>query len=108
MDTAPIDMLSPKNDFVFKQLFGDAQHTAILADFLQAVLGLPKEEFADLVIIDPNLNREYEDDKLCILDVRVTTSSGKDVDIEIQLQASSELYDRIQCYVVAPEKPQFT
>ncbi len=46
-----------------------------------------------------NLNREYEDDKLCILDVRVTTSSGKDVDVEIQLQASSELYDRIQCYV---------
>ncbi len=99
MDTAPIDMLSPKNDFVFKQLFGDARHTAPLADFLQAVLGLPKEEFTNLVIVDPNLNREYEDDKLCILDVRVTTKSGKDVDVEIQLQASSEFYDRIQCYV---------
>ncbi len=45
MDTALIDILSPKNDFVFKQLFGDARHTAPLADFLQAVLGLPKEEF---------------------------------------------------------------
>ncbi len=99
MENAPIDILSPKNDFVFKQLFGDARHTTILADFLQSVLHLPKEEFVGLVVVDPNLNREYKDDKLCILDVRVTTRSGRDVDVEIQLQPSSEFYDRIQCYV---------
>ncbi len=42
MTETPIDILSPKNDFVFKQLFGDAQHTAPLAALLQATLELPK------------------------------------------------------------------
>lgn len=101
-----VDILSPKNDFVFKQLFGDALHTAPLAAFLQAVLGLPEEEFAGLAVGDPNLNREYGDDKLCVLDVRVATRSGRDVDVEIQLRPSDELCDRIQCYVarMAAEK----
>ncbi len=99
MTETPIDILSPKNDFVFKQLFGDAQHTAPLEAFLQATLGLPAEEFVNLTVADPNLNREYEDDKLCILDVRITTRSGRDVDVEIQVRPSDELCDRIQCYV---------
>ena len=95
----PLDILSPKNDFVFKQLFGDAKHTAPLEAFLQATLGLPAEEFAGLSVGDPNLNREFEDDKLCVLDVRITTRSGRDVDVEIQVRPSDELCDRIQCYV---------
>jgi predicted transposase/invertase (TIGR01784 family) len=99
MAETPIDILSPKNDFVFKQLFGDAQHTAPLAALLQATLGLPAEEFVGLVIADPNLNRKYEDDKLYILDVRITTRSGRDVDVEIQVRPSDELCDRIQGYV---------
>jgi predicted transposase/invertase (TIGR01784 family) len=99
MTETPIDILSPKNDFVFKQLFGDAQHTAPLAALLQATLGLPAEEFVGLAVADPNLNREYGDDKLCVLDVRITTRSGRDVDVEIQVRPSDELCDRIQCYV---------
>jgi predicted transposase/invertase (TIGR01784 family) len=99
MPEAHLDILSPKNDFVFKQLFGDAKHTAPLEAFLQAALGLSAEEFAGLTVGDPNLNREYEDDKLCILDVRITTRSGRDVDVEIQVRPSDELCDRIQCYV---------
>lgn len=99
MPDEPVDILSPKNDFVFKQLFGDAEHTAPLEAFLQATLGLPAEEFAGLTIADPNLNRETDEDKLCILDVRITTRSGRDVDVEIQVRPSEELCDRIQCYV---------
>ena len=99
MTDAPVDILSPKNDFVFKRLFGDAKHTAPLEAFLQATLGLPEEEFVGLSVGDPNLNREFEDDKLCILDVRITTRSGRDVDVEIQVRPSDELCDRIQCYV---------
>ena len=67
MTDAPFDILSPKYDFVFKQLFGDANHTAPLEAFLQAALGLPAEEFAGLAVGDPNMNREFEDDKLAPL-----------------------------------------
>ncbi len=98
MPDAPFDILSPKYDFVFKWLFGDANHIAPLAAFLQAALGLPEEEFAELVIVDPNLNSQYDGDKRCVLDVRVKTRSGKDVDVEIQVKPSVEFYNRIQCY----------
>jgi predicted transposase/invertase (TIGR01784 family) len=98
MPEAQPSILSPKNDFVFKQLFGDSTHIAPLADFLQAALGLPAEEFAGLAVADPNLNPEREGDKHCILDVRITTRSGRDVDVEIQVEPTDELCDRIQFY----------
>ena len=98
MPEAAPSILSPKNDFVFKQIFGDSTHIAPLAAFLQAALGLPAEEFAGLMVIDPNLNREYEDDKHCILDVRIKTRSGRDVDVEIQVAPTLGLCDRIQYY----------
>jgi hypothetical protein len=40
----PKRILSPKNDFVFKLIFGDQRNTDILADFLKAALKLPAEE----------------------------------------------------------------
>ncbi|MDR1490098.1 MAG: Rpn family recombination-promoting nuclease/putative transposase, partial [Desulfovibrio sp.] len=68
MDKKP---LSPVNDFVFRKIFGEK--VEILRDFLQAVLDLPVEEYQTLTVVDPNLEREYIDDKLGVLDVKVTT-----------------------------------
>ncbi len=98
MTDAPLSLLSPKNDFVFKQIFGDANDVDPLASFLQAALGLPEEEFADLAIVDPNLNSEYDGDKHCILDVRIKTRSGREIDVEIQVRPTDDIYNRIQCY----------
>ncbi len=98
MPKKPRDLLSPKNDFVFKQIFGDAKRPEPLKAFLQATLDLPDKEFTLLRIVDPNVHPEFERDKHCILDVRVRTESGKEVDIEIQVQPSQGLYNRVQCY----------
>lgn len=98
MTDAPLDLLSPKNDFVFKQIFGNAKDIDPLAGFLQAALGFPEDEFADLTIIDPNLNAEYDRDKHCILDVRIKTRSGRNIDVEIQVKPTDDIYNRIQCY----------
>ncbi len=98
MSDAPPGILSPRNDFVFKRIFGDANDVEPLAAFLQAALGLPEEEFADLAVIDPNLNSEFEGDKHCILDVRIRTRSGRDIDVEIQVKPTDDIYNRIQCY----------
>ena len=46
--------LSPKNDFVFKLLFGEQTRLDILQNFLMAVLDLPAEEYGHLVIVDPH------------------------------------------------------
>jgi predicted transposase/invertase (TIGR01784 family) len=99
MSKASPVILSPKNDFVFKALFGDPKHTAPLTAFLQSTLPLPPEEITDLKVVDPNLNRKFKGDKRCVLDVRVVTRSGRDVDVEIQVLFTPDLLGRLLIYL---------
>ena len=92
------DPLSPKNDLVFKLLFGEPTRLNILRSFLQAVLDLPAEEYDRLVIVDPHLQREYPEDKLGILDVKIHTTTGKIIDVEIQVEPQSHIWERILFY----------
>jgi predicted transposase/invertase (TIGR01784 family) len=92
-------ILSPKIDSVFKQLLGDQNRLDLLADFLQAVLDLPPEEYSGLVIVDPHLKRLSQDDKLGILDVKINTKSGHIIDVEIQLTNLRDLRARLVFYL---------
>jgi len=87
-----------KSDVVFKIFFADDLNKAFLISFLQAVLKLDIDEYADIQIIDPHLKRRRKGDKCGILDVKVRTKAGKIVNIEIQLQITSEMRDRIVYY----------
>jgi len=87
------------NDAMFKRIFGDERDIEPLVAFLQAVLDLPAEDYAEVSLINPLLAREHPDDKLGILDVRVKTASGKNIDIEIQLNSVTEIRERIIYYL---------
>ncbi|MDR0669774.1 MAG: Rpn family recombination-promoting nuclease/putative transposase [Treponema sp.] len=90
----------PKVDVAFKLLFGDESSKDILADFLKAALPeLAQEEFVELTIVDPHLKREFIDDKLEILDVKVRTAGGKSIDIDIQVCAMPEMRSRTTYYL---------
>ncbi|GHT42434.1 transposase [Planctomycetales bacterium] len=71
----------------------------MLADFLQAVLDIPPEDYDTLTIIDPNVKRETPDDKAGVLDVKLKTKSGKIIDIEIQVDSYIPMRERIAYYV---------
>jgi predicted transposase/invertase (TIGR01784 family) len=92
------DFLSPKSDVIFKLLFGDERSLELLTDFLKSVLRLPHDEYDEVTLIDPHLKREYDGDKLGILDVRVRTKTKKTIDVEIQLLPSPELRERVVYY----------
>jgi len=94
----PKELLSPKNDFVFKLLFGEPTRLNILKAFLQAVLDLPAEEYDHLVIVDPHLHRESPDDKLGVLDVKIHTTTGQVIDVEIQVKPHRRIWERILFY----------
>ena len=87
------------NDAMFKRIFGDERDIEPLVSFLQAVLDLPLEDYAEVSLINPSLAREHPDDKLGILDVRVKTASGTSIDIEIQLCDVKEMRERIIYYL---------
>jgi predicted transposase/invertase (TIGR01784 family) len=91
------ELLLPKNDYIFKLIFGDSRNKKILISFLRAILDLPDDEY-ELELLDPYLKPELESDKLGILDVRLKTTSGKIVDIEIQVAQVANLFERISFY----------
>ena len=75
------EILPAKSDIIFKLLFGDERNIDLLTDLLKSVLDLPEDEYDEVKIVDPHLLREFDDDKLGILDVKVKTTSGKVIDI---------------------------
>ena len=94
----PLRLLPLKNDFVFKLVFGDKRRVDLLTAFLQAVLDLPVEEYEKVTIVDPNVKKEYSNDKAGVLDVKIHTKSGNVVDVEIQVEPNAPLEKRIRFY----------
>jgi predicted transposase/invertase (TIGR01784 family) len=90
---------TPRNDALFKMIFGDGRDIDILTDFLKATLDLPAEDYAEVTLVDPHLARELPGDKLGILDIKVRTRTGKRINVEIQLYAHPQMRERIVFYL---------
>ena len=88
--------IDPKIDCVFKALLGAEHNRALLLHFLNAILGA---EFAapivEVEILNPYNEREFLDDKLSIVDVKVRDRAGRLFQVEIQLLNFSDLRARI-------------
>ncbi len=80
-------MLDPKNDVVFQRIFGSPENEDILISFLNALHEkTEKVKIKHIEYIDTRLSDiETIDDKMGILDVRVITEKGTNINIEIQL-----------------------
>lgn len=74
--------MSPKNDYVFKKIFGDENNKDILSSFLSCVIN---EQINDVSILNNEITKENTADKKSILDIRATINDGVQIDIEIQL-----------------------
>ena len=64
-------LLPLKNDLLFQKIFGDKNNNDILRAFLSSALEFPTEEFSELTIYDPRLERNFSEEKLGVLDVRI-------------------------------------
>jgi len=91
-------ILLPKVDVIFKLLFGDKRNSEILIDFLKSVLNISEDEYESITLEDTHLKRETIDDKLGIVDVRLTTKNGKIVHIEMQVLEQDDLPERVTYY----------
>jgi predicted transposase/invertase (TIGR01784 family) len=94
-----MELLSARSDYIFKLIFADERNINCLKDFLQAVLRLGDDEFKDIHITDPFLQKESAEDKLGILDVKLETTSGHIIDIEVQLWSLPDMRGRVTYYL---------
>ncbi|WP_019123222.1 Rpn family recombination-promoting nuclease/putative transposase [Brevibacillus massiliensis] len=92
-------LMDLKIDFAFKQVFGKAGNEPILRAFLNAALQLPKErQITSVKILNPEINREYIEDKASVLDIHAKTEQGEHVNIEIQLTNKFDMEKRTLYY----------
>ena len=75
------EILPPKSDIVFKSIFGIEPNDR-LVDFLKNIVGLNINKKEDIEILNPEIDKQKESDKLSRLDLKIKTPDTI-VDIEI-------------------------
>ncbi len=89
--------INPTVDFACKSIIGSPDHPAITLHFLNAILrGDPI--IRDVEILNPIVEREFEEDKLSILDVLASDSQGRRFNVEIQRTVPAGLSQRLTYY----------
>ncbi len=81
--------LDPMQDFVFKALFGKEDKTSkrLLMAFLNDVLAKENQEpIINVAHTNPFNYKEFEGDKLLVLDIKAKTDKGEIINIEVQVQ----------------------
>ena len=89
--------IRPTVDFVFKLLFGSVENSDLLIHLLNAVLE-PESPIEAVEILNPFNDKQFEDDKLSIVDVKARNASGAWYVIEIQTSVPAELRNRLVFY----------
>ncbi len=88
---------TPKNDIIFKILFGDQRHPRILIHFLNSVLDL-ENPIKSVQIKQTELTPEVLMQKGSRLDVLATTDTGEIINVEIQKKDGKNIKERSLFY----------
>jgi predicted transposase/invertase (TIGR01784 family) len=89
--------IRPINDFAFMITFGTEENKVALISLLNAILA-PKSPIVDVTLKNPFNRREFDADKLSILDIKAIDDSGAIHDVEMQLTTFEGLVQRIVYY----------
>ena len=91
------NLLDPKNDYVFKRIFGHAGNEEITKNLLQAII----PDKIDKIELDSNpiTEKDLLDDKVGILDIKAKLNDGNvNCDIEMQVVDQKDIEKRILFY----------
>ena len=93
--------LNPKNDFLFKRLFGDDDSKALLIGLLNAIFQNKGQDLITDVTVMENveLTRQLLDDKEGRLDVRCETNERVQINVEMQVQRYRHMEKRSLFYL---------
>ncbi|NOV00894.1 Rpn family recombination-promoting nuclease/putative transposase [Paenibacillus planticolens] len=80
------DLLDPKNDFVFKRIFGSEENKDVLLAFLNRTFQEAGEPtLSEIILMNPYTDKDSPQDKQSIFDIQAKTAEGKLINIEMQL-----------------------
>ena len=88
--------LTPKNDVIFKKIFGSKRNEVILKDFLSSIIEEPIKEIE--VEKDMKLDKDDLNDKVGILDIKAKLDNGIQVNVEMQVVNQQNMEKRTLFY----------
>ena len=89
-------MYTPKNDYVFKRIFGKEGNEDITRDFIKFATGIEYNEIN--LNTKPILEADIINNKMGVLDVKVEGDKETNIDIEMQVTSNEYIADRILWY----------
>jgi predicted transposase/invertase (TIGR01784 family) len=92
------EIVSPLYDFAFSQIFGTQRNIANTRAFLKALLDIPESDYDRLTVVSPFLKRRFRHDKMGIVDLKLSTKSGRVIHIELQVDKEADMRSRIMYY----------
>ncbi len=99
--------IKPTVDFAFKKIFGSPENVRALMGLLNAILELPSP-ITQVTILNPFNYQEFVGDKQIILDVRACDSTGRQLNIEMQVSIAGGLIQRLVYYACSLYVDQLT
>ena len=90
-------IMTPKNDVIFKRLFGKKGCEDILIDFLESILNIKIKKIK--LGMETQLIPDKINEKLGILDIRVNLSNDTIIDIEMQNKDYGDITKRMTFYL---------
>lgn len=91
-----IELLNPKNDYVFKRIFGHIGNENITKQMLNSIIKIPIKN----IKINPStiLEKDLLNDKVGIVDIYAKLNNEIDVDIEMQVVNQKNIEKRLLFY----------
>ncbi|WP_322907670.1 Rpn family recombination-promoting nuclease/putative transposase [Paenibacillus campi] len=80
------ELLDPRNDFLFKRIFGSEENRDVLLTFLnRTFMEANKPLLREIILLNPYTDKDSPTDKQSIMDVRARTTEGELINVEMQL-----------------------
>lgn len=93
------DLLDPKQDYIFKNIFGKEESKPQLISFLNALLFDGNPHINWIVLENTNIEKILEKDKASRMDIKATTDDKTILNIEIQIKNTGEIPQRAFHYL---------
>jgi len=89
--------IDPTVDYVFRKIFGDPKNSVALIHLLNSVLELVSP-IVEVTILNPFVEKDYDDDKMVVLDIKARETDGRWLNIEMQTTITTGLRNRLVYY----------
>lgn len=99
MELMAMELLDPRNDFIFKRIFGSESNKDVLLAFLnRTFIEAGEPPLTEIILMNPYTDKDAPRDKQSILDIKARTNEGTIINVEMQLFNKYDIEKRTLFY----------